>query len=129
MTTINSTGFVYNEQLNAVILDELFGTDYDYVITVFESVVKELTLQWKELEVAYRDNNIQCLRATAHKCKTLYAYTGFCSMQSRLKLVEELCETGESSVKLTAEMEHLWITHPSALLTLANEIERLKSIA
>lgn len=128
MTTSNSTKFVYSEQLNAVALNELFGSDYNYVITVFNSVVKELTIQWDELERAYRHNDLICLRSIAHKCKTLYAYTGFSTMQSRLKLVEQLCnEAGQPSLQLTAEMEHLCLTHPSALLVLEDEIQRLKS--
>src|ERR1700712_130171 len=93
MPSSQTSSFQFNEALNSDFLCELYGEDISYAAIIFEDVANELPKHWQELEQAYNSNDVALLKGAAHKCKTLYAYVGFSSIESLLQSVETGCQS------------------------------------
>ena len=89
MTGFNTNQFIFNENLNNTFLEELFDGDTHYAETVFGEFLKDLPGYWSSVESSYIDNNISELRASVHKCKTLFGYVG-------ATVLQELCQEFEN---------------------------------
>ena len=83
--------FVFDENLNASFLEELFEGDTIYAETVFEDFLKDLPVYWARVENAYNSKNLPTLGTSVHTCKTLFGYVGFTDLQELCQQFENKC--------------------------------------
>ena len=83
--------FVFDENLNASFLQELFEGDTIYAETVFEDFLKDLPEYWSRVETAYNTRNLPTLGTSVHTCKTLFGYVGFTDLQELCQQFENKC--------------------------------------
>ena len=83
--------FVFDENLNAAFLQELFEGDTKYAETVFEDFLKDLPVYWTRVETAYNTKNLPTLGTSVHTCKTLFGYVGFTDLQELCQQFENKC--------------------------------------
>ena len=83
--------FVFDENLNASFLEELFEGDTIYAETVFEDFLKDLPVYWDRVEAAYDEKNLPTLGTSLHTCKTLFGYVGFTDLQELCQQFENKC--------------------------------------
>ena len=83
--------FVFDENLNASFLEELFEGDTIYAETVFEDFLKDLPVYWERVEAAYDEKNLPALGTSLHTCKTLFGYVGFTDLQELCQQFENKC--------------------------------------
>src|ERR1700744_503389 len=84
-------GFVFDENLNATFLAELFDGDTVYAETVFEDFLRDLPVYWDRVEAAYEAKNLPVLGTSVHTCKTLFGYVGFTDLQELCQQFENKC--------------------------------------
>jgi hypothetical protein len=83
--------FVFDENLNASFLEELFEGDTIYAETVFEDFLKDLPVYWARVETAYNSKSLPTLGTSVHTCKTLFGYVGFTDLQELCQQFENRC--------------------------------------
>jgi len=99
------TGFVFDENLNAAFLAELFEGDTIYAETVFEDFLRDLPVYWQRVETAFNNGNLPVLGTSIHTCKTLFGYVGFTDLQDLCQQFENKC-----SVNTRQELENDYYT-------------------
>ena len=83
--------FVFNENLNAAFLEELFEGDTIYAETVFEDFLRDLPVYWERVDTAFNNRNLPALGTCIHTCKTLFGYVGFTDLQELCQQFENKC--------------------------------------
>ena len=83
--------FVFNENLNAAFLEELFEGDTIYAETVFEDFLRDLPVYWERVDTAFDNRNLPALGTCIHTCKTLFGYVGFTDLQELCQQFEDKC--------------------------------------
>ncbi len=83
--------FIFDENLNASFLEELFEGDTTYAETVFEDFLKDLPVYWARVENAFNSKNLPTLGTSVHTCKTLFGYVGFTDLQELCQQFENKC--------------------------------------
>ncbi len=125
MQDSNPVGFVFSRFLDARFLDELFEGDTSYAQTVFEDFLRDLPDYWKDVQGAYENQDINGLRTSIHKCKTLFGYVGFSDIQQLCQDFENNC-TGQPIAALESAYQLLLSKKEQARQVIENEYERLK---
>jgi hypothetical protein len=125
MQDVNSNKFVFNNNLNAAFLEELFEGDSIYAETVFEDFLKDLPAYWKRVEAAYASGNMPELRTSIHTCKTLFGYVGFTDIQQFCQDFENRCNDSTTG-ELSSSYHDLLRKKGDAQQVIENEFKRLK---
>jgi HPt (histidine-containing phosphotransfer) domain-containing protein len=121
----NPVRFVFDKHLDARFLDELFEGDSSYAQIVFEDFLRDLPDYWQDVRAAYEDQDIDGLRTSINKCKTLFGYVGFSDIQQLCQDFENNC-TGQSMTALESGYQLLLAKKEQARQVIENEYERLK---
>lgn len=125
MEDSNPVRFVFNKHLDARFLDELFEGDAVYAQIVFEDFLRDLPDYWQDVKTAYGNQDINNLRTSIHKCKTLFGYVGFSDIQQLCQDFENNC-SGQPMTALEAGYQVLLAKKEQARQVIENEYERLK---
>jgi hypothetical protein len=125
MEKIDSNQFVFNENLNAAFLGELFEGDSQYAETVFEDFLRDIPVYWERVESAYKNRNLSLLKTCIHTCKTLFGYVGFTNLQEDCQLFEETC-ADKSDDDLQADFIVLSQKKDQARIVIEEDFKRLK---
>jgi hypothetical protein len=125
MQKIDSNQFVFNENLNAAFLNELFEGDCLYAETVFEDFLRDLPVYWDRVESAYKNRNIPLLKTSIHTCKTLFGYVGFTNLQEDCQEFENSCQD-KTEEQLQADFTVLCQKKEMARHVIEGEFSRLK---
>ncbi|HEY4831198.1 MAG TPA: Hpt domain-containing protein, partial [Waddliaceae bacterium] len=91
MQDSNPVGFVFSKHLDSRFLDELFEGNTGYAQIVFEDFLRDLPDYWQDVRTAYESQDINGLRNSIHKCKTLFGYVGFSDIQQLCQDFENNC--------------------------------------
>ena len=97
MMNPDNKAFIFNKDLDAQFLNELFDGDMAYAETVFGEFMKNLPDYWKEVEDAYNKQHIRELRTAVHKCKTLFGYVGSTDVQAYFQKIRAPVRPGTAS--------------------------------
>jgi HPt (histidine-containing phosphotransfer) domain-containing protein len=125
MQDSNPVGFVFSRFLDARFLDELFEGDTSYAQIVFEDFLRDLPDYWKDVQGAYENQDINGLRTSIHKCKTLFGYVGFSDIQQLCQDFENNC-SGQPIAALGSGYSILLAKKEQARQVIEDEYERLK---
>jgi HPt (histidine-containing phosphotransfer) domain-containing protein len=117
--------FIFNKNLDARFLDELFDGDAAYAQIVFEDFLRDLPDYWKDVEMAYEKKDLNGIRTSIHKCKTLFGYVGFSDIQQLCQEFENSCSEGAFSTLHTGYQDLLH-RKEEARHIIENEYDRLK---
>src|SRR6476469_9182332 len=83
--------FEFNSALDKMFLKDLFEGDAHYAMIVFGDFLKDIPSYWNEVEEAYSSENLNNLRSSIHKCKTLFGYVGHMQMLELFQNFEHKC--------------------------------------
>jgi hypothetical protein len=119
--------FVFNDCLNSAFLQDFFDGDMGYAETVFNDCLAHLPLYWKEVNSAHVRGSIPELKSAVHKCKTLFGYIGFSSVQDQFQAFEHKCTITQSMNELDADFESLDTKINLAIPVIETELGRLKA--
>jgi hypothetical protein len=125
MKDSNPVRFVFDKHLDALFLDELFDGDADYAQIVFEDFLRDLPDYWLDVENAYGRRDLDSLRTSIHKCKTLFGYVGFSDIQQLCQDFENNC-LDRPMAALEPGYQLLLAKKEQARQVIENEYERLK---
>jgi HPt (histidine-containing phosphotransfer) domain-containing protein len=125
MQDSNPGPFVFSRYLDARFLDELFEGDTSYAQTVFEDFLRDLPDYWKDVRTAYENQDLNGLRTSIHKCKTLFGYVGFSDIQQFCQDFENNC-SGQPIAALETGYQTLLSRKEQARQVIESEYERLK---
>jgi HPt (histidine-containing phosphotransfer) domain-containing protein len=126
MQDSNSGPFVFSSHLDARFLDELFEGDTGYAQTVFEDFLRDLPDYWQDVRTAYENQDLNGLRTSIHKCKTLFGYVGFSDIQQFCQDFENSC-SGLPITALESGYQILLSRKEQAREVIESEYERLRS--
>lgn len=127
MLNSDNKSFIFNKDLDAQFLNELFDGDMEYAETVFGEFMKNLPDYWKEVEDAYNKQHIRELRTAVHKCKTLFGYVGSADVQAYFQKFEHRCDEVRHVQEMKEEFAVMQQKKDSAHVLIANEYNRLKA--
>jgi HPt (histidine-containing phosphotransfer) domain-containing protein len=125
MQDSNPGPFVFSKYLDARFLDELFEGDTGYAQTVFEDFLRDLPDYWQDVRAAYENQDLNGLRTSIHKCKTLFGYVGFSDIQQFCQDFENNC-SGQPMSALESGYQVLLSRKEQARQVIEGEYERLK---
>jgi len=117
--------FIFNKNLDARFLDELFDGDAAYAQIVFEDFLRDLPDYWKDVETAYEKQDLNGIRTSIHKCKTLFGYVGFSDIQQLCQEFENSC-SGKAIAALESGYQMLVNRKEEARDIIESEYDRLK---
>jgi len=126
MKDFNPGKFVFNTRLDARFLDELFDGDTVYTQHVFEDFLRDLPDYWKSTATAWQNGDRTALRASIHKCKTLFGYVGFTDIQRICQEFENSCADNTIG-DLRSRYQVLLDKKEEARVIIEEEYTRLKS--
>ena len=127
MTGFNANQFIFNKNLDASFLEELYSGDTQYAESVFEEFLKDLPGYWNEVENAYIEKNLLALKASAHKCKTLFGYVGAAKIQELFQDFENKCHNTISVASLEPDYRFLLSEKNNTAKLITEELNRLKA--
>lgn len=125
MQDSNPVRFIFDKHLDTHFLDELFDGDAAYAQIVFEDFLRDLPDYWQDVATAYAHRNLNGLRVSIHKCKTLFGYVGFSDIQQLCQDFENGC-LDRALDALASDYEILVTKKEHAKYIIEIEYERLK---
>lgn len=126
MATTDPKPFVFNKSLDVGFLTELFENDMQFAATVFEDFLQNFPQFEEEVNTAYNAQNILALRSAFHKCKPLFGYVGFTSVQLLIQEFENKCLMVNTIAELNGSYTFLQEIIKNAHSLIEEEYERLK---
>ena len=126
MLNSDNKAFIFNKDLDAQFLNELFDGDLEYAETVFGEFMKNLPDYWKEVEDAYHKQHIRELRTAVHKCKTLFGYVGSTDVQAFFQHFEHKCDQVRHVTEMKDDFEIMEQKKDMAHVLIGKEYNRLK---
>jgi HPt (histidine-containing phosphotransfer) domain-containing protein len=127
MTGFNTNQFIFNENLNVTFLEELFDGDTHYAETVFGEFLKDIPGYWSSVETAYIENNLTELKASVHKCKTLFGYVGATGLQELCQEFENKYHASATIALLESDYRVLLSEKEKTAQLIKGELNRLKA--
>lgn len=122
----NSTNsFKFNENLNKDSLDNLYQSDLEFALEMFEVFVEVVDIEFTKLESSVTEKDYAQIKQDAHKMKPMFTMVGLPHMTSICQEMESKALNSDSILvdslfsKLKSEQEK----HFSIIQT---EIERIK---
>jgi HPt (histidine-containing phosphotransfer) domain-containing protein len=97
----SSKPFIFNEEIDAQCITDLYGEDYAYIEEVFETVLKEFDLLSSNIALRHDSGDIESLRSAVHKIKPIFGFAGLTLTQQQCQQFENLCQRAESFDMLT----------------------------
>ncbi|HTS44409.1 MAG TPA: Hpt domain-containing protein [Puia sp.] len=88
--------FIFNSEINAQHLAELYGDDYEYVEEVFTTVLNEYAALTDNVIACYTSQNIAALKSAVHKIKPIFGFVGLIKVQEQCQQFENACQTAGS---------------------------------
>jgi HPt (histidine-containing phosphotransfer) domain-containing protein len=97
----NHNSFIFNKEINAQYIADLYGDDYAYVEEVFETVLKEYEFLTNNINSCYSSRDIPALKAAVHKIKPIFGFVGLTTVQQLCQQFENTCQEIKSFDSLT----------------------------
>lgn len=126
MDTNNRSAFQFDSAIESDQLTELYQNDLDHVLLMFELYLDTIDGEFRQLELAARENKRELLRQAAHKIKPVFLMVGL----KQLNVIAQQIETQYQSLtagELIASIRVLESKISSSSLILKKEISRIKS--
>ena len=117
--------FEFNSALDKTFLKDLFEGDAHYAMIVFGDFLKDIPSYWNEVEEAYNSKNLNNLRSSIHKCKTLFGYVGHMQMLELFQNFEHKCGTVDKFDLMKDDYDLLQAKKKIAEQIIKNEYIRL----
>ena len=119
--------FVFSQDLDSGLLNDLYEGDLEYAEVVFGDFLKYLPDYFGEIEVAYNGKKIDELRKAVHKCKTLMGFVGLSTIQALYQAMEKKCEHSSNILDLETDYKQLKKQTESGRNIISTELDRLKA--
>lgn len=119
--------FEFDKAFDAAFLNELYEGDLSYVIVVFKGFLEETPLCYRDMDLAFHNNNISGLKSAAHKCKTLFAYVGLNEISNQLRELEIACGTIENTAAVDSLFHDLFRQKNIVEKLVSEEIKRIEA--
>jgi HPt (histidine-containing phosphotransfer) domain-containing protein len=127
MIETGPNSFLFSQELDSDLLNNLYEGDLEYAAVVFADFLKYLPDYFGEVEQAYNGKKIDEMRKAVHKCKTLMGFVGLSSIQASYQAVEKKCESAESIKELEPDYKNLKTQTESGRKIIVTELDRLKA--
>jgi len=88
--------FIFNEEISAESITDLYGDDYVYVQEVFNTVLDDYQGLTDKIIACYSANDIQALKAAVHKIKPVFGFVGLIAVQQQCQQFENICQASSS---------------------------------
>ena len=119
--------FIFSQELDSGLLNDLYEGDLEYAEVVFGDFLKYLPDYFGEIEVAYKGKKIDELRKAVHKCKTLMGFVGLSGIQAQYQAMEKKCEHSSDMQELETDYKDLQKETESGKSIILKELDRLKA--
>jgi HPt (histidine-containing phosphotransfer) domain-containing protein len=86
-----SIPFKFHEKIDESYIYEMYGEDYTYIQTIFETVLDDYDSNLDLITGYYKEGNIEMLRKTIHKIKPSFGFIGMLEVQKQCQSFENLC--------------------------------------
>lgn len=118
--------FRFSESFDNDFLNELFGDDLVYAITIFEGFLEEMPECCYRMRSAFESNDIAGMRSSAHKCKTLFSYIGLKKIAVQIEALEMACDVLDNTATMQPLFTSLLQQKEAIEKMVSDEINRLK---
>jgi hypothetical protein len=92
----NDKSFIFNNEISAQSINDLYGDDYAYIEEVFDTVLKEYEVLANNINSCYTSQNIPALKAAVHKIKPIFGFVGLLTVQQQCQQFENICHSTAS---------------------------------
>jgi HPt (histidine-containing phosphotransfer) domain-containing protein len=127
MIETGHNSFVFSQELDSSLLNDLYEGDLEYAEVVFGDFLKYLPDYFGEVEQAFNGKQIDELRKAVHKCKTLMGFVGLSTIQAAYQGVEKKCEKSTDISELETDYMDLRKQTESGKKIITKELGRLKA--
>jgi HPt (histidine-containing phosphotransfer) domain-containing protein len=99
----NDKPFIFNDEISAQSITDLYGDDYPYIEEVFDTVLKEYEVLANNINSNYTSRDISALKAAVHKIKPIFGFVGLLAVQQQCQQFENTCHSAASFDSLADE--------------------------
>jgi Hpt domain len=118
--------YIYSGRFDTAFLYELYENDVQSAAEVFESSLKQLSLEISNAEDHFRQGDIESLRKLYHKIKPLFGYVGLLKVQDFVQHFENACHTSSNIEEISGNYNELKIMIGEAVNIIRQELIRMK---
>jgi HPt (histidine-containing phosphotransfer) domain-containing protein len=93
---VSNNSFIFNDEIDAQCINELYGDDFLYVQEVFDTVLKEYGILTDNIASSYTSGDIPALKAAVHKIKPIFGFVGLTTIQQLCQQFETACQSTPS---------------------------------
>jgi HPt (histidine-containing phosphotransfer) domain-containing protein len=93
---VTSKPFIFNEEIAAQYITDLYADDYVYVQEVFGTVLNEYDTLFNNLHSAFAARDLRGLKSAVHKIKPVFGFVAMLSVQQQCQEFEQICQTASS---------------------------------
>jgi HPt (histidine-containing phosphotransfer) domain-containing protein len=93
---VTGKSFIFNEEIAAQCITDLYADDYAYVEEVFGTVLNEYDTLVANLLSSYSSSDLASLRSAVHKIKPVFGFVGMLALQRQCQEFEQNCQTAPS---------------------------------
>lgn len=127
MNTPNGNkAFIFNEEIDAQRISELYSDDYVYIEEVFDTVLQEYEVLADNICSCHASGNLPALKSAVHKIKPMFGFVGLIGMQDQCQQFENSCQAATSFDSLAGDYELLKVNLIKNKLLIEKEKGRLE---
>jgi HPt (histidine-containing phosphotransfer) domain-containing protein len=124
-TSLNT--FIFNNEIDAAYLYEMYENDYPYIQTIFKAILDTYEEDLAAIHDNYRKKDLELLRRSAHKIKPTFGFAGMLATQEKCREFEHKCQAAMSIGEIEMDFSE-WIKHlEEAGIIIMEEHKKLKS--
>jgi len=93
---VTGKAFIFNEEIAAQCITDLYADDYAYMEEIFGTVLDEYDTLIDNLLSSYSSGDLQALKSAVHKIKPVFGFVGLLPLQQHCQEFEQNCQTASS---------------------------------
>jgi HPt (histidine-containing phosphotransfer) domain-containing protein len=124
-TPTSDKSFIFNEEIDAKCINDLYSDDYVYIEEVFDTVLQEYGVLADNISSCHASGNIPALKSAVHKIKPIFGFVGLIAMQDQCQQFENSCAAISAFDSLSNDFESLKKNLIKNKLLIEKERERL----
>lgn len=118
----------YNEALDAEFLAELYGMDFDYALSMFQSFAQDIMPEIPKLSLLAEQADLSALGKLAHQIKPTMAMIGLTALEKKLQSLEEAIHNKETVSGIKSRVTEIVQYFESKKEAVLSQLKRLESL-
>lgn len=120
------TQFKFSSDLDQGTLEQLYGDDLHYAVSIFEIFIEYSVRDFKQLQVSVENSDWEEIRQLAHKLKPTFSMVGLTKLEEKLLVIEQKASQKISYDIIIKNLNEVAVTLENYIPILQSEYDKMR---